>query len=106
MKSDESVSRSTITGTGEFWRKELHVIASVEVHGGIIRSLGFALDDGSAIEGAEEIVDLLTDRSVHDALEVHADPEAIAADSRLGIEAREVLFEAFHRAVEACLDHQ
>jgi hypothetical protein len=106
MKNDDPVSGSTITGTGEFWRRDIHIVATVEVHDGVIRSLGFAFDDGRAVEGADEVVSQLTDHTVHDALEVHADPGAVAPDSQLGIAEREVLFEAFHRAVEACLDHQ
>lgn len=106
MKHDDPVSTSTVTGTGEFWRKDIHIIASVEVHAGVIRSVGFAFDDGREVEGAAEVVAQLTDRTLRDALEVQATSDAGSPGSQLGVAEREVLFEAFHRAVEACLDQQ
>jgi hypothetical protein len=97
----EGASGSTVTGTGEFERKQKYVIATVELKGGVIHSVGFASDDGAVPEGSEEVVRLLVGRTVNEALEI--DTNALDLDPRATYE---VLFEAFYRAVETCLDPQ
>jgi hypothetical protein len=101
MKKNNPVSASTVTGTGEFARKEKHVIATVEIHGGVIRSAAFACADGAVPEGSEELVDMFVGRTVPEALALNA----ISFGQRVP-ELCEVLLEAFHRAVETCLDPQ
>jgi len=97
----EGVSTSTVTGTGEFERREKHVIATVEIRSGVIHSLGFASADGAVPDGSDDITRLLTGRTVNEALIVDA-----AAFDRYPRATYEVLFEAFYRAVETCLDPQ
>jgi len=100
MTKDEA-STSTVTGTGEFERKEKYVIATVEIKGGVIRSVGFASADGAVPEGSAEVVQVLIGRTVNEALEL--DTSALERYPRATYE---VLFEAFYRAVETCLDPQ
>jgi hypothetical protein len=105
MGETDPASGSIVTGTGEFERDGIHVVASVEVRVGVIHGVGFSLKGGSEPPGAAEVVALLVDRPVSEALEVNAGPECFSQEEP-GIEAREVLLEAFHRAVESCLDQQ
>jgi hypothetical protein len=99
--SKEGASASTVTGTGEFERRERHVLATVEIREGVIRSVGFASADGGVPEGSEDMVRLLIGRKVSEALEL--DPRSL---ERLPVATCEVLLEAFYRAVETCLDPQ
>jgi hypothetical protein len=105
MSETEPASGSTVAGTGEFERGGFHVIASVEVRVGVIHGVGFSLEDGAEPPGAEEVVAMLVDRPVSEALEVNAGPDCFGQEGP-GVETREVLLEAFHRAVESCLDQQ
>jgi hypothetical protein len=97
----DGASASTVTGTGEFERREKYVIATVEIKGGVIHSLGFASADGAVPDGSEEIVRMLVGRTVSEALEL--DTNTLEKQPRATYE---VLFEAFYRAVETCLDPQ
>lgn len=101
MTKTDAVSSSTVTGTGEFARKGQHVIAAVEIRGGVIRSVGFSTADDAVPAGADAVVALLVGRTVGEALALNAQS---IRQPLTGIE--EVLFEAFHRAVETCLDPQ
>jgi hypothetical protein len=105
MSESEPASGSIVTGTGEFERDGIHVVASVEVRVGVIHGVGFSLEDGTEPPGAAEVAAKLVGRAVSEALEVNAGPECFSQEEP-GIETREVLLEAFHRAVEACLDQQ
>jgi len=97
----EGSSTSTVTGTGEFERREKYVIATVEIKSGVIHSIGFASADGTEPEGSDDVVRLLLGRTVEEALEL--DTSALESLPRA---TSEVLFEAFYRAVETCLDPQ
>jgi hypothetical protein len=97
----EGASASTVTGTGEFERREKHVIATVEIKSGVIHSVGFASADGAVPEGSDDVVQLLVGRTVSEALVI--DTNALERYPR---STYEVLFEAFYRAVETCLDPQ
>jgi hypothetical protein len=101
MAKKDSLSASTVTGTGEFARKGQHVIAAVEIRSGAIHSVGFSTADGSVPDGSEEVVHLLTGRTVREALGLS--PQSL---ERHPSGVYEVLFEAFYRAVETCLDPQ
>jgi hypothetical protein len=106
MSERDSSSAVRVIGTGEFQRRNLHVIATVEMRGETICGVGFAaLPEGEPVPAsASELEALLANREVHDALQL------LAADREAGdrgvSEEREVLIEAFHRAVESCLDQQ
>jgi hypothetical protein len=97
---------STIVGKGEFETHGVHVLATVEVRGDTITSIHFAFVKGGEPTDASGIVSLLQNKTVSKALEVKAGSECAAAGSRAVITANEVLLEAFHRAVEACLAQQ
>jgi hypothetical protein len=97
----EGASASTVTGTGEFERKEKYVIATVEIKSGVIRSVGFASADGAVPEGSDDVVRLLTGRTVSEVLAI--DPKDLEGHPHADFE---VLFEAFYRALETCLDPQ
>jgi hypothetical protein len=97
----DGASASTVTGTGEFERKERYVIATVEIKGGVISSVGFASADDTIPEGSDDVVHALLGRTVNEALEF--DTSALERYPRATYE---VLFEAFYRAVETCLDPQ
>ncbi|MFO8073480.1 MAG: hypothetical protein R6V85_16570 [Polyangia bacterium] len=101
MTNSDPSSTSRSTGTGEFQRKNLHVLATVEIAGGVIRSLGFACAEGGDPPGARDVVETLTGKSVSEALEWFEGEDEASRDP-----AMEVLLEAFHRAVETCLDQQ
>jgi len=97
----EGASASTVTGTGEFERKEKYVIATVEIKGGVIHSVGFASVDDAVPEGSDDVVRLLVGRTVGEAMVI--DPNVLERYPRATYE---VLFEAFYRALETCLDPQ
>ena len=97
----EAGSTSTVTGTGEFERREKYVIATVEIKGGVIHSVGFASTDGAVVEGSDDVVQLLSGRTVSEALVIDT-----STLDRCPRAAYEILFEAFYRAVETCLDPQ
>jgi len=97
----EGASASTVTGTGEFERKEKYVIATVEIKDGIIRSVGFASADDTVPEGSDDVVRLLVGHTVGEAMVI--DPKVLEQHPRATYE---VLFEAFYRALETCLDPQ
>lgn len=105
MQTSEPASGINVSGTGEFERHGIHVIATVEIRVGVIRGVGFATDSGQTPPGADEIASLVVDQPVSSALAINAGPDFFPQDDT-GIEVREVLLEAFHRAVEACLDQQ
>ena len=105
MESSEPASGIKVSGTGEYERDGLHVIATVEIDFGVIRGVGFATDDGQVPPGADVVAALVVDKPVSSALEVGAGSDFFSDDDA-GVEGREVLLEAFHRAVEACLDQQ
>ena len=104
MRANDPPSSSVITGTGEFQRKDIHVIATVVIHGEVIRSCGFARADGGVPEGAADLSRLLKGHAIGEALRLVSEQsgESDVADPL----SREVLVEAFHRAVETCLDQQ
>jgi len=105
MKNSEPSSGIKVSGTGEFERDGLHVLATVEIDFGVIRGVGFATEDGKVPEGADEVTALVVDKPVSTALSVNAGSDFFPA-GEVGFQAREVMLEAFHRAVEACLDQQ
>jgi hypothetical protein len=105
MERTEPASGIKVTGTGEFERDGLHVIATVQIDFGVIRGVGFATDDGQVPPGADEVESLVVDKPVSSALEVTSSSDFFS-DANVGQEGREVLLEAFYRAVEACLDQQ
>jgi hypothetical protein len=94
-----------ITGVGEFERNSMHVVATVEVRTGVICGVGFAVDGKSDSPAANSVTALLIDRPVSEALAVNAGPDYFVGQGQ-DLEVREVLLEAFHRAVESCLDQQ
>ncbi len=101
MTNSDPPSTSTSTGTGEFQRKQLHVIATVQIEHGVVRSLSFACAEGGDPPGAGDVVEALTGKSVSEALKWFEGEDETSRDP-----AMEVLLEAFHRAVETCLDQQ
>jgi len=105
MDSTEPASGANISATGEFERGGLHVIATVEIELGVIRGVGFATADGKLPAEADEVTSLVVDKPVSSALEISASSDFFTSGES-GFETREVLLEAFHRAVEACLDQQ
>jgi len=105
MEISEPASGIKVSGTGEFERDGLHVIATVEIDIGVIRGVGFATDDGQMPPGADAVSALVVDKPVSTALAVSAESDFFADDDS-DRQGREVLLEAFHRAVEACLDQQ
>jgi hypothetical protein len=104
MGSRDSDSSISVVGTGEFQRKDRHVLADVEMRGEVIARVGFTCAAGGEPPEAAALIALLTGREVHEALRL------LAADRETGDRGadggREVLIEAFHRAVETCLDQQ
>lgn len=105
MGNGEPYSGINITGTGEFERDGIHVISTVEVRVGTIHSVAFAAGDERVPPGSDEVVAQLVGQPVSTALAVNAGPDYFPKEG-LGLETREVLLEAFHRAVESCLDQQ
>lgn len=105
MSSRDSDPAVAVLGTGEFQRRELHATATVEMRGEIITKVSFSAAGGAPPPaGAAELESLLTGRDVYEALWLlAADREA---EYPVPGDGREVLIEAFHRAVEVCLDQQ
>jgi hypothetical protein len=94
------------TGIGEFQLRDIHVIATVEVHNGIVRRIDFTTGSGGELVGAREIENQLKGHLLSQALEVKAGKED-GLENRHGRDTVEVAaLEAFHRAVEAYLDSE
>lgn len=104
MSGRDSDSSIGVMGTGEFQRKDWHVLAEIEMRGEVIARVDFTCVAGGVPPEAAALVELLAGRNVHEALRL------LAADRETGDrgsdEGREVLVEAFLRAVETCLDQQ
>jgi hypothetical protein len=106
MSGDKNESGSTITGTGEFEHRDRYVIATVEIGEGLIRSISFGEDAPGGQKVCARLGDLLTGRSVSEALALTSQKVFEVCPEVCETRAHEVLLEAFHRAVEACLDQQ
>jgi hypothetical protein len=106
MSPADPTSSSTVTGTGEFEYKESHVIATVEIREGVILSVSFGLGNNADTEitGLADVAGFLTGKNVSEALSVSPNQLRENFQHCLEQQNHEVLLEAFHRAVEACLD--
>ena len=98
--------KNVFSGMGEFQLRDIHVIAKVEVQGGVVQKISFNSGAGEQIAEAGEIAEQLTGKALARALELKA-RDSNEADDRRGDNTVEVaLFEAFHRAVETYLDDE
>lgn len=106
MSGEKSVSGSIVTGTGEFEHRDRYVIATVEMKDGVIRSISFGEDSSDGGTVCRRLGDLLTGKTVSEALGVTSQTVLENCPETCQARAHEVLLEAFHRAVESCLDQQ
>ena len=106
MNPTDPTSSSTITGTGEFECKDSHVIATVVIKESVILSVSFGLGNNATTEiaGCADVAGFLTGKSVSDALSVSPDLLRESFPNCWEQQNHGVLLEAFHRAVETCLD--
>ncbi len=106
MSPADPISSSTITGTGEFERKESHVVTTVEIKEDVILSVSFCFGNNADTEpaGCTDVAGFLTGKNVSEALSVSPDLLRENFPHCCGQPNHEVLLEAFHRAVETCLD--
>lgn len=102
---DSLASGQTFVGTGEFELRDVYVVAKVEVRDGIVHSISFSAENGNEIPEADEVAGQLRGQPLSRALEVKA--KEIDSISKQGEPiAKVALLEAFHRAVEVCLDSE
>ncbi len=93
-------------GSGEFQLKDVYVVADVIVKNGIVSNIDFTSDVKEVIKEADQIVDLLKGKQLSQALDVKAkEADSVPEDHSESV-VRVALFEAFHRAVETCLDDE
>jgi hypothetical protein len=106
MSPADPTSSSTITGTGEFEYKDSHVIATVVIREGVILSVSFGLGSNADTEiaGCTDVAGFLTGKNVSEALSVSPDLLRENFPNCWEQQTHGVLLEAFHRAVETCLD--
>ena len=93
----------TFIGTGEFELRDVYVVARVEVRDGVVHEVRFSAENGKAVEDAEEVAAQLRGQPLSRALAVKA-KEVDSINKRGEPIAKVALLEAFHRAVEVCLD--
>lgn len=104
-RKDSSTGESAIFGTGEFQLRGVHVVARVQLQDGVVREIEFQSLNGQPISEAEQMARQLRGQPLSRALEVKA-KEVDAIDEPGESVAKVALLEAFHRAVEFCLDSQ
>ncbi len=93
-------------GTGEFQLKDVYVVADVIVKNGIVKNIDFTSDVKEVMIEADQIAALLKGKQLSQALGVKAtETDSVAEDHNESV-ARVALLEAFHRAVETCLDEE
>jgi len=104
MSGDKKASGITVTGTGEFEHRDRYVIATVEVSGGVIRSISFGTNEKAGTRVCNRLAEILTGKTISEALEISSGHILETCPEACETQAHEVLLEAFHRAVESCLD--
>jgi hypothetical protein len=103
--NDSSTSETTFTGTGEFEIKKIYVKAEVEVRDGIVHRIDFTAGNDGDVPEAAQVAEQLRGQPLLRALEVKA-TEVDVAEARVEPLIKVALLEAFHRAVEVCLDNE
>ncbi|MCP4605141.1 MAG: hypothetical protein GY847_32250 [Proteobacteria bacterium] len=106
QKGTSIEDENVFAGTGEFQFRDTYVVASVEVKDGIVQKIEFTSKSGIQIQNAEQISGRLRGKPLSVALEVKAQEIGTFEDHRGENVADVALLEAFHRAVEACLDNE
>ena len=106
MSGENNLSGIIVTGTGEFEHRDRYVIATVEMRDGIIHSISFGEDSSDGGTVCQRLGVLLTGKTVSEALEVTSQTVLENCPETCQARVHEVLLEAFHRAVESCLDQQ
>ena len=104
MNDKDAISTSVITGTGEFERKNFQALSTVVIHNGIIQSVDFVLRPDNLPEEVRDMARKLVGKQVTRILEFDSRAWDDITGDTSNIPAFEVLLEAFHRAVETCLD--
>ena len=102
--SDSTTSDTVHVGKGEFQIKDIHVSAEVKVLLGTIREINFASLNKEKLEEADEIKEQLIGQPLSKALEVKAREVDPPGDRPPENPSKVALLEAFHRAVESCID--
>ena len=91
------------TGKGEFEFRNTYAMAEVEVLAGVVRKIAFFDESGNPPRGADQICEQLKGKPLSQALEVKA-KEVDAFENRGEDTLKLAMLEAFHRAIEACID--
>jgi hypothetical protein len=99
--SDEII----LVGDGEFQIRDVHVVAKVKITDGLVQEVEFYDGDNGEIAEATQVQQQLRGQAVSSALEVKAE-EFQCFDSLDESGVQVALFEALHRAIEACLDDE
>ena len=92
-----------VEGTGEFQLKGIYVTATVEVQGGLVKNIHFTDNRGESIPEAVRMLETLRGKSLHHALKFTAENNNAFAEAEQELIVV-TLLEAFHRALEACVD--
>lgn len=95
--------KSHVIGTGEFQLKGIYVEARVEVQCGLVKDIRFTDDKGESIPEAAKKLETLRGKSLHHALMFTSENNNAFADAEQKA-TFVTLLEAFHRALEACVD--
>ena len=94
---------SFVVGTGEFQLKGIYVAAIVEVQCGLVKDIRFTDENGESIPEAQKMLKALRGKSLHHALKFSSENNNAFADAKQKT-IFVTLLEAFHRALEACVD--
>ncbi len=92
-------------GQGEFQLHGTHVVASVEVANGLIHRVEFSSGDGEAIEEGKAVARRLVGQPISSALAIKAE-QVTATEERSEVTLKTALLEAFHRAIEVCIEEE
>lgn len=93
----------SVHGSGEFQLHDIYVVAEVEIRAGTIDRVRFHAGDGDDLAGGEEIAAAFIGQRINRALELKIDEYTLASGKKNDT-FHTALFEAFHRAIETCID--
>ncbi len=102
---NDNATAEILEGIGEFELRDVYVKAEVKIQNGVVCDISFSTAEGNKIPGSQAIVSMLVEQPLSRALEAKGEQvESIEGSQKEIIKV--AMFEAFHRAVEGCLDNE
>lgn len=99
------LENQVLAGKGEFEFRGTYAMAEVEIQASIVKKIAFTDEKGNPPKGADRVCEQLRGKRLSQALEVKA-KEIDAFEKRGEDTVKVAMLEAFHRAIEACLEEE